>query len=324
MSVIVLIGAGQLGSRHLQSLANLSGDDHIIVVDPSTDSLLIAQQRYEQVAKSSSPNVSYCQRLNFTCDSIDICIIATSAAVRLDVLTQLLSRYLVRHLILEKVLFQNDSQAQVAAKLIDEGNIPTWVNCSRRQLTIYQKIKAYLGESNQLAISVTGDNWGLGCNAFHFIDLWSFLSDSTDIQFDMSGLDKKRYLSKRAGFEEVFGKIVGHSPTGHLSIACQQNDAGLNIAVEIQTSEYKVLINETKRYVRFYNRRDELLEEVLDYEVPMQSQLTHTVVNEILTSGDCLLPKFDTAYRLHTSFITSLLSYFNSRGKIEYQVCPIT
>lgn len=46
---IVLIGAGQLGSRHLQGLKKIYTAVNIDVVDPNIDSISIAKERYEQV-----------------------------------------------------------------------------------------------------------------------------------------------------------------------------------------------------------------------------------------------------------------------------------
>ena len=46
---ILLIGAGQIGSRHLQALALSDINIEISVVDSSTASLAVAKDRYKQV-----------------------------------------------------------------------------------------------------------------------------------------------------------------------------------------------------------------------------------------------------------------------------------
>ena len=46
---IAVIGAGEVGSRHLQALALLKRPVKIFVVDPSNESLRIAKERFQQV-----------------------------------------------------------------------------------------------------------------------------------------------------------------------------------------------------------------------------------------------------------------------------------
>jgi predicted dehydrogenase len=51
MKSIVIIGAGQLGSRHLQALRLIDEPIRIQVVDPSHESLKVAEERFNQVKK---------------------------------------------------------------------------------------------------------------------------------------------------------------------------------------------------------------------------------------------------------------------------------
>ena len=50
-ATILIAGAGQLGSRYLQGLANCQNNLNIFVLDISEQSLQIAKQRWEQVVK---------------------------------------------------------------------------------------------------------------------------------------------------------------------------------------------------------------------------------------------------------------------------------
>ncbi|MCV3262394.1 Gfo/Idh/MocA family oxidoreductase [Vibrio harveyi] len=56
---LLIIGAGQLGSRHLQALAQLDDKFSIYVLDPFEQSLEVAKQRYQEVAQETSPEVTY-------------------------------------------------------------------------------------------------------------------------------------------------------------------------------------------------------------------------------------------------------------------------
>ncbi|WP_162047622.1 Gfo/Idh/MocA family oxidoreductase [Vibrio taketomensis] len=101
-----MIGAGQLGSRHLQALAQLDDQFSVYVLDPSERSLEVAQLRYQEVVQEISPDVTYLSDIdNIAGMNIDVCIVATNADIRLGVIKQLVDKLKVKHLILEKYFF---------------------------------------------------------------------------------------------------------------------------------------------------------------------------------------------------------------------------
>ena len=61
MYKIAVIGAGQLGSRHLQGLKLSKLKSDIWVVDNNSNSLQIAQQRYEEGEVNSNQTIYYLQ-----------------------------------------------------------------------------------------------------------------------------------------------------------------------------------------------------------------------------------------------------------------------
>ena len=81
---ISIIGAGQIGSRHLQAFAHSKESIRIQLVDPSQDSLEVACQRFHSVYKKSSKGISL-QTFN-TIEELDkhqdVAIVATDATVR--------------------------------------------------------------------------------------------------------------------------------------------------------------------------------------------------------------------------------------------------
>ena len=75
-----IIGAGQLGSRHLQGLSIISQDVEIIVIDPNSDVLELAQKRYEEMPSNSHVrSVNYHQNIPELDGEVDLAIIATNA-----------------------------------------------------------------------------------------------------------------------------------------------------------------------------------------------------------------------------------------------------
>ena len=107
---VALIGAGQLGSRHLQGLAKTKCPLNIVVIDPSIENLKIAEDRWGEIQNDVKHQIRFNQDLS-QLDRSDLfaTIVATGANVRRKVVEELFKCAAhVRFLILEKVLFQKN------------------------------------------------------------------------------------------------------------------------------------------------------------------------------------------------------------------------
>ena len=101
---ILIIGAGQLGSRHLQGALLSKNELNITVVDPSQESINVACERASEV-KYGNPHSTVSYKIDIPNNEyIDICIIATAAHVRAIVTKQLLLTNEVKQIVFEKVL----------------------------------------------------------------------------------------------------------------------------------------------------------------------------------------------------------------------------
>jgi predicted dehydrogenase len=136
---IAIIGAGQIGSRHLQSLATIEAATVIHLVDPSDDALRVARERFTQVRVPQRGQIELqtVQHLDAVQVPLDLAIVATSANVRADIVQQLLCRRQARYLLLEKVLFQKEADYTRIGHLLVETRIPAWVNCGYRAVGFY-------------------------------------------------------------------------------------------------------------------------------------------------------------------------------------------
>ena len=92
---ILLIGAGQLGSRHLQALALLKQSCAIIVVDTNENSLKIAKLRFEEIKGSEKHKVSYQTEIkNSKFLHFNLCIIATNSKIRSLIIKELFNEWM--------------------------------------------------------------------------------------------------------------------------------------------------------------------------------------------------------------------------------------
>ena len=320
----LVVGAGQLGSRHLQALALTEQDVSITVVDPSPASLDLARQRYEeQPANDHVKYIRFVHDITAIDTPVDFCVIATNANYRLAALQNLLGKLTVKHLLLEKILFQSCEQLEQAAQLIARHNVNAWVNCPRRMFPAYRELQHLLEGEKSFALQVRGNHWGLACNAIHFIDLWAFLSGAHGYELDTVGLDAMIIDSKRAGYKELTGTLTGKSGNNTFSLSCNNTDGQAELLIEIKTDHFYVKINEIARSCVVMDKNGNTVK-TLAYEALPQSRLTHTVAEELLTTGRCQLTPFTQSAELHRPFLEGLLKFFNEHGDAVYTACPIT
>lgn len=314
---IALIGSGELGSRHLQSLAELNNAS-ITVVESSPISVEITQQRILELNLIELADISYVTDIKQLPSEIDFAIIATGAAPRLSILRSLLKHASVKYLLLEKVLFQSIEDYWKAKELIDSNNIKVWVNCPRRMFEFYGSIKLKLNKTSAMVMTVNGGNWGLACNAIHFIDILSFLTDSKVITVSTAGLEQKIHPSKRKGCIEIFGRLDVTFSNGHrLILNCSHDNAPIDINITSREGEYK--IDEVKGSILLNDKQMSI-----DVFIKYQSELTRLVVEQALTSGKTKLTSFDESCDQHIPLIQSLLLFYNRTKNLETTILPIT
>lgn len=322
MIKIAIVGAGQLGSRHLQALALMDGDAHIQVVDPNPNSLEVARQRFEEVKRESRPiRVDYFSEIDELMDSLDVVIVATNSDSRRAVIEKLLAYKTVRYLILEKVLFQREEDYGCIRELLKSKGVKTWVNCPRRIWPIYKQLKLKFKDAKCVDFSVTGSNIGIGCNGIHFLDILAYLTDEVDFKLFSDQLDNEVIQTKRPGFIDFTGTLYGVSPHHTRFSITHYLNGSVPAVVQINSDRIRCLIDETNGIAKISEKINDWKWEQVSFEVPYQSHLTHLVVQQILDNGSCALTDFDDSCRLHLSLLKPLLEKYSLEGGT---LCPIT
>lgn len=306
MYKIVLIGAGQLGSRHLQGLS-LMDNVSIQVVDPVIDSLNLARERFDENVNNFNGNVSFHTNIEELVPEIDVAIIATNSRVRRKVIINLVKVTKVKYLILEKILFTKLEDYTDISAILNENGIKAWVNCGRRVFSYYNQLKQNL--TLPFTFSVSGNSWGLGCNGIHFLDLFSFLSNTKNVLIKSTLLDNIIHESKRAGYIEFTGTIAGSADKNSFTLTSFDAKAS-GVIIEINSSNARYIIEEgaTSKVKYALQENDWLWQEEL-FEIPFQSQLTNFVVEDILQTGDCKLTKYVDSSDLHQVYLSNFISF---------------
>ena len=323
MKNIAVIGAGQLGSRHLQGLVKYVEKLNIYVLDSSLESLKIARERESEI--SHSHEIYYSQQWEALPDYLDIVIIATSANVRETLINQLVLKNKVNFLILEKVLFQQLDAYERINEILLKHNVTTYVNHPRRMFDSYKKLKSILTIGKQNIFNVVGGNWGLGCNALHFLDLFIYLSEEKLSDFSTNNIDDKLLDSNRKGFVEFTGTITGRLSKGSLFSISSLDMEPSSITVTISNDEERFVIQEGGTPKIYELSKKESFNLIThDFNVEYQSSLTCELVTELFNNGVCSLPTYDEARHTHELFISGMLEKFNAINGLEATILPIT
>ena len=326
----VIIGAGQLGSRHLQGLVKSKNDLSIYVVDPNKEALETADLRSKEI--SHKQKITFQTEIRDLPRTIDFAVIATNANVRLQVLQALVVHASIKTLILEKVLFQHEDAYNKALELIESHSIQCYVNHPRRAQYIYQKIKHDLKDYSHVKfdIDVFGVNWGLGCNGLHVSDLIEYLFSDEVNSYSIDELDQSLLLSKRKGFNEFTGTIKGNTLRGHsfrITSSYAQDSAIRPITITLNSPEVTFWVSEAgieAFYLRETNGLQVIRETFKVEPIKFQSDLTGNWIDLSISGEKLPLTEYEQAMRNHCKFINALLDQIEIITGIKTKICPIT
>ncbi len=319
---VVLIGAGNIGSRHLQGLAKVKFPLNITVIDPFEQSLKVAEERFNQIKPTAKHSINFNLDIKNVPDQTDLAIIATSSNIRRSVTEELIKNSKVKNIILEKLLFQKKSDFQFIEKLLHKNKIKTWVNCSMRVTPFYQNLKPIF-KNKRIVYLLTGTKFGIATQAIHFIDHMAYLLNDYNFEIDTSDLDKKILDSKRQGFKELTGTMNIKFKNGSTGVFSDFQSGDAPIIAQIISDETIATANETTREVFISKSPDWNMQPSKD-PLLFQSDMTNSVTEEILKTGKCNLPTYSESAQVHLKLLEELLKFLNSNSEKKYDYYPFT
>ena len=324
-SRLLIIGAGQLGSRHLQGLSQMNKDVEIMVVDPNPNALEIAKNRYEEMRLNSHIRfINYYQNISRLDGEIDLAIIATTADVRRNVIEDLLNKIQVHYLILEKVVFQSIQDFESIMYFLNEKNVKTWVNCPRRMIPFFQDLREKGIRAESIRISVNGCTGGMASNTIHMLDLLAFLTGKKEITINETDFDKKIYKSKRSNFVELSGRLVAQTSRGDILDILDNREASIHLIMCFETDKQKIEINQLEGICKI-SKKDSVKQPIEQpFHMPMQTELTAKLVEQILETGNSYLTSLKESYLLHKPMLNVFNKHLSFMLKKKVTVCPIT
>jgi hypothetical protein len=222
--------------------------------------------------------------------------------------------------LIEKMVCQSSDEYDEILRMFDSKKAKGWTNTSRRYIESYKKIKNLINSDSKLNVIIHSGNIGLGSNAIHFIDLFSWLTNDNNILLDGKYLDKKLWPNKRGNdLKEFSGTIMGNSTNNsNISITFQQEE-NLPLFVNIFNDNFSFVIDEVNE--KIYDLR---LQKIDDFKMNFVSNLTTEIADDIINNNSCLLPTIAQTKNAHNEIFKILNSHISKITHTEVEKCPIT
>lgn len=325
MPRIAVIGAGQLGSRHIQALALLPQPLSIHVIDPSEPSLAVAKARWESVAagRVAAHELTLSTNYHALPKELDLCIVATGAGVRRVAIESTLRQARVRYLVLEKILFPVVEDYAKVGALLEETSTPTWVNCNMRMIPFFRDLKGISG-TGPVHYSVAGSRVRVASNLIHHIDFVNYLTGVEKFELDLSLMDDHLVESKRKGYADWEGICTVKFADGslHAHTSWGAGDAPIMLSIFSREMRFIHRSGEGKSWISTLAGGWAWTEYATVF--PMQSTLTADLAKSLLVTGDCDLPRYDLSSRLHVTTIEAFRMELKRLGLITNDTVPFT
>ncbi len=315
---VCIVGAGNLGRRHIQGLSASKSKIDLTVVDLSEDAIAAAISVANDVSNIESVEGS---RGVIPDQNYDVAILASTASSRLEIYKDLINKK-VKSIIVEKVAFNSILDIEEAGLVMNASTTIGVVNCPRRMYQNYKDIKSLVVPRKIKRLSVKGSNYGLACNGIHYLDLFAYIID--DYRYLIESVQiEDIYESKRPGFIEVDGLISGRFDSGaEFSLSCAKA-ASTTYCIEVECEDALIRINEIEGTVNYVNASNTTEEPFLPV---FQSQLTGIAVDQLVNNVTALeLTPLKESLALHKPFVQIMYEAYSKKyGSNEELRVPIT
>ena len=313
---VAIIGAGNLGRRYLEGLLKTKLEIEVYLIDINESTLLLAKEVYDS-SQNFKIKFHTSTSLSILPKYLDLAIIATISNNRHLILETILEKTVVKYWVLEKVLSNSiQSLNQIDYLINEKSKSKAWVNTFFRTLDWFKEIKNCL-DFEKIKMQVHGGNWGIACNTVHFIDFVEWLTNENLIKIDICELENEWFASKRDGYFEINGTLNLFFSNGSILNLISDNSMD-DLQIKISYESYELII-----YWEQGIAKSNIGQEFLG-RVKYQSEMTTSLVENILLYGISELPELQSSLIIHKKFIPSMLNHWNLVYNESIELIPIT
>ena len=284
---ILIIGLGNIGLNHLKAASKFKKKVKIYLFDKKIIHKDILKKSQVEILSNLKSNNTY-----------DIAIISTNSEERFSIFLELVKNNIVKNILFEKLVYFKINQFRQTIEILKKKKINGWVNCIRREISIFSELKKKLPKKFELIFQ--HQNWGMACNAIHFLDLHSFLIGSSKINITKNNLDKKVYSSKRKGYMEFKGTLKFNINCSSLLI--EDRNTLNNKIFKIVTKNKIFSFNYKENILTEKNKKNNYLKK-FKCEYPRVSLVSYKIINKIINNKKINLTSISESFNHHKILI---------------------
>ena len=326
MKNILIVGLGNIGFRHYQSILKSKYRFKLHIVDKDSNKLKIACDYYDNLIKKKKLKIklSYYSNIPKIHSEVNVAIIATNADIRKFLIKELVRKNKVKNLILEKIAFQTFREYKYINNLINLKKINTFINFPRRTMTFYKNLKKIIRAKSSVRMNVKGFNWGLASNSLHMVDLLTFLTNEKIHSIKDFSLHKKLFKTKRNNFYDFKGTMEFETKNkSTLLIEDVKSYKNVNFCIEISFRNITYCIYEGLSEVTKCINEGKMIKLSKKTIFPYQSSLTQNLIENLLDKRKIDLVKINDSLDNHKIYL-NMFNNFIKQIDSKYKKCPIT
>lgn len=319
--IVLIAGLGNIGYRHLQSILNVNYYIDLYLIDKSLNNLSNIKNKLiklDKKKKIKSLNIN--NKPIIINKRIDVAIISTNSDVRYSLLKKIIKTNKVKYLILEKFLFQSIYHYQSVRSLVKKTKV--FVHCPLRNYPSFKYVKKICIKKKIIKMYVYQKDLGICCNSIHYLDLFSYLTNSNSFTLVKNDLKNKIYLSKRKNFIEFKGNLlIKNSKDSYLSINDNYN-CGDNITIILEFKNSKIQFEFLYKNKIIIVKKNDII--IKKFSLPYTSETTEMYVKNLLANGKCDLPNYTISSKQHIFLLSLFLDHYSNIKKKKFNACPIS
>ncbi len=296
-----MYGAGNIATRHVQSIINENNIGKIYIFDKKQLALKRISDFFSNYKNSNKlifvNNQKIIKKISFF-----LAFLCTYAFNRIRLIKKIKSLCNIKYFIVEKILETNISNFKKIS--FDTRNI--FVNMPLRNISPFRIIKLNLN-SKKINVILKGENWHMICNSLHYINYISYAINSPVQKILIKKLEEP-YKLARKNFIDFHGKIV----------VFYENGSKLNIVSKKNINEHYLNLKQGKK-IFIYNFKNSKLHIGNKSFVSKReyiSKLSIKFFKSLLKYGKVNLPTFDEALDENFLFIKEISKKIKKKSHI--------
>lgn len=324
---VLLIGCGGLGSRHLQAVASIPGVANIQVVDQSPESLSLGRQRVEEIGdQRSSAQIEWFSSLKEASSGGDLCIVATQAEGRCQLVREIVDQLKFSSFLLEKIVGQSVWEIEELLQFTQKNHVGVWVNCQARAFEFHQRAKSMLDPKEPVTLNFVGGNNGLVTAGIHRADLFAFYDGSGYINGGGHRIDPVLHPSKRGNqLFDLSGTLLGFTDKGSTMTLSYSPKHQNYEHMSISGGGYRCIVDHMQQWAFESDAQSGWDWRPAQYQSEiLVSETSRVYAGEILIEGSCSLPTLEESLPAHRFILGELKPHFSRLLNKEIDFCPVT